>query len=755
MTRPTKPLAMCAAAAALALSVGTMSADSLNCALTGYTATPGLTAAVADNALTLTWDGEKSQEIRLRLAVEGGTPTIRELAVHRKGTPWAVLATNVTPEFTVVAGFRRMSNQQMLPLRGLKVPITSTLIDALKWDAFWDAPLDLGRVPRGSNPPPAEGIANQPGLPRKASEITRASAAYAVKACDVKTNGGRIEVAFPGVLLGPFTGSLQFTVYKGSNLIRQEMVGVTDQPSVAYKYDAGLKGLAIQGGSRAAWRDISNSWQSNLFGGAVNRDSVPLRANNRVVLVEQGKAGSIAAFPPPHTFFWAREVATNLGYNWYREDSETSFSFGVRQAEKEETPEFDANFALYSARPGTTQHMPVYLYPSADSAPATLDAVLALTRNDRYKPLPGYQVMNHHYHMDLGQRLNEAGSFDADIPDLRALRSLGLNIVSQIDSVGAPGGGGGARPDQFLTTLASVEGAKRHSDKGFLVLPNQEFYGSPLGGHTDLLLSHPVYGTQGRKAGQPLFESDPKYGKAYHIGSADDLMDMARLEDVLISMPHPRTKGSTGFPDAVKDLAPFKDPRYQGIGFRWGMGLDLSERRLCDYRCLPLLDDMNNWVADLPIPPKYLMSISEVRFQQPGDDIYASSPVSYVRLGTLPSPNDVSPVNAALMRGDYWITSGEVLIPSYVVKGTGSRRTISVDIEWTFPLEFIEVVWGDGATTERQVISTTDLPPMSRKHFEIPFEATGKKWVRFAAWDTAGNGALVQPVKLNTPAARR
>ena len=95
-------------------------------------------------------------------------------------------------------------------------------------------------------------------------------------------------------------------------------------------------------------------------------------------------------------------------------------------------------------------------------------------------------------------------------------------------------------------------------------------------------------------------ENDPKYGKVYHIGSADDLMEMARREDMLINMPHPRTKGSTGYPDAVKDLPFFNDPHYQGVGFRWGMGLDRSEERLCEYRCQPLLDDMNNWVADKP-----------------------------------------------------------------------------------------------------------------------------------------------------------
>lgn len=779
-----------AAAIALIASGGTASADPLACTVSGYKPLPGMTASVADSALTVTWDGERTQEVRLRFAIEGGAPLIRELAVHRKGTPWAVLAANVTPEFRVVAGMRRMSNQQLQPLNELKVPITAAIIDEHKWDAFWDAPLHLGPVTRGGNPPPAEGIANQPGLPRKADEIVRSAARYALQGCDVKTNGARLDVAFPGVQLGPFTGRLQFTVYRGTNLIRQEIVAKTDLPSVAYKYDAGLKGLAIQSGSRAAWRDISNAWQSYFFGGAVNDNDVPLRASNRVVVVERDKAGSIAAFPPPHTFFWAREVATNLGYNWYRKDSETSFSFGIRQAEKEETPEYEANFALYSARPGTMQRMPVFLYPSADGAQGTVDAVLAFTHGDRYKPLPGYQVMNHHYHMDLGQRLIRAGSLDADIPDLQALRALGLNIVSQIDSVGfgggggapgtaaaagrgaaanaapaptasaqtAPGGGRGGRPDQLVTTLASVEGARRHSDKGFLVMPDQEFYGSPLGGHTDLLFSHPVYWTQGRREGQPLAEKDTKYGTVYHIGSGEDLMEMARREDVLISMPHPRTKGSTGFPDAVKDQPPFKDPHYQGVGFRWGMGVDLSEQRLCDYRCLPLLDDMSNWVVDQPIPPKYLLSISEVRYQQPGDDIYASSPVSYVKLDTLPAPTDVSPVIKALMRGDYWVTSGEVLIDSYAIEGSGNTRTIAAEIEWTFPLEFVEVVWGDGVKTDRQIIPATDLPAFGKHRFSIPFDATGKKWVRFAAWDSAGNGATVQPMKLtgttNRSAAR-
>ena len=737
--------------AALPLLSLLMRAQPPSCDLSAYHAQPHLEAANGADGLTVSWAGESDRELRLRLAVESGTPIVRDLSIRRKGSAWTTLAANARPEFRVVAGFRRMSNQQIQPLTGLNVPITPQIVDEHKWDAFWDAPLDLNTQPaRGGNPPPAAGIANQPGLPRKAEEITRATASYRADRCEVKTDGARLEITFPGLQLGPFAGQLRFTVYRGTGLLRMEAIAKTDQPSVAYKYDAGLAGLSIDARtSRLAWRDTSNTWQSYRFGGADNEREMPLKASNRVLIAERGASASLAIFPPPHTFFWAREIATNLGYVWYRKDAAGVFAFGVRQAEREETPQYDANFALYSARPGTLQHMPVYLFASADAAQPSLDQVLALTHGDRYKALAGYQVMNHHYHMDLGQRLLAAGSLDAEIPDLQALKSLGITIVSQIDSIVEGGGRGGARLNPLAVTRASVDGARRHSDSDFVVMPNQEYYGSPLGGHTDLLFSHPVYWTQGRATGQPLMENDPAFGRVYRIGSADDLMEMATREDVLISMPHPRTKGSTGFPDAVKDTAAFKDSHYQGVGFRWGMGLDLSERRLCERRGLSLLDDMSNWTANRPGPPKYILSISEVRYQAPGDDIYASAPVSYVRLEQLPSPQDVSPVVHALMRGDYFVTSGEVLIPSYAIRGSGDKRTIEADVEWTFPLDFVEVIWGDGVKTGSTIVTTTDLPPMGRHHFSIPFDGASQKWVRLAAWDSAGNGALLQPAKLS------
>jgi hypothetical protein len=107
----------------------------------------------------------------------------------------------------------------------------------------------------------------------------------------------------------------------------------------------------------------------------------------------------------------------------------------------------------------------------------------------------------------------------------------------------------------------------------------------------------------------------------------------------------------------------------------------------------------------------------------------------------------------ALRDGNFFVSTGEILITNYAVAGTGAGRTIAADVEWTFPLSFVEVVWGDGKKVDRHVIPATDLGAFGTKHFAIPFDATGKSWVRFAVWDTAGEGAFVQPVWLNVPTA--
>jgi hypothetical protein len=650
----------------------------------------------------------------------------------------------------------------------------------------------------------------------------------------VKTNGARLEISFPGVQLGVFSGRLQYTVYKGANLIRQEVIAVTQEPSVAYKYDAGIGSLPIQPRSRLAWRDIANTAQGVLLGAASTSEPVTIVSGNRILAAELG-GGAIAAFPPPHNFFWARETSFNLGYNWYRKDSAGTFAFGVRQAEEEAGgaggEDRRQNFALRSARPGTEQRMPVFFAITLGAAESALESAAAFTRGDHFRQLPGYQVMATHFHMGLAGKAQRAGGMDAKVADLEVLKAAGINIVGPIDGGGTvqptpiPGAapspaagrgqvdnpkwlqwtrGLGAPPDLILDEALAFAGvtraelhlppsgppaalpepapsgrggrgaaagrgtsgdpyaaeanyyetARRQAGPGFVVMPNAELLrgevARDLGGHSDLLISHPVYWTQGRAPGQPLVEDHATYGHVYHVGGVEDMMEMARRENILIYMPHPRSKGSTGFPDAIKDTSHFNDANYRGIGFRWGMGLDGSERRLCEYRCLPLWDEMNNWIADKPTPPKFIQAISEVYGETYGDDIYANNPVNYVKIDRLPPPDDWSPIVDAMRRGDYFVTSGEVLIPAYSVQGSGAKWTLTAEVEWTFPLEFAEVVWGDGVSTARQIIPATGLPPFGKHTFRIPWNGPGKKWVRFAVWDSAGNGAMAQPVRLDS-----
>jgi hypothetical protein len=755
------------------------------CDLSGYKRTPGLHASVEKDGVTIQWDGKHGDEIRMRLALRSGTPVVAEISIRGVKQEWRTLGTELKPEFRVETGIRRLPNEQIAPLKAAGIALTPQVVDENKWEAFWDAPLRVSGQAAGPYArnirfwmPPAEGIGDLPGLPRREAEIRRSSATYHSDGCSVRTNGARLEVEFPGAVAGPFQGRLQYTVYRGSNLIRQEIVARTEEKSVAYRYEGGLSGFPISPASRVAWRDIANNWQQNRFGGPINDDEFSLLAANRVIAAQLG-GGTVATFPPPHTFFWARELSVNLGYNWFRKDSDSKFSIGVRQAESEADPSYAArgpgdyreNFSLLSARPGTWQRMPVYFFVSRGNAEDAINSVLTFTRGDRFKALPGYLVMVAHFHPYLVLQLGAFGrGISTTLPDVDALKAAGVNVYAPSDGgIYAWGDVAGQEPaigpQQASARDAAAhhvenlrlyyEIARLHSDKDFWLLPAEEItsgtLAKQLGGHHDLLVSHPVYWGQGRDEGQTLVETDPKYGKVYHIGSPADLMEMARREDLLVFEPHPRSKASAGYPDAIKDTAYFRDERYRGFGFRWGMGLDGSERRLCDYRCLPVLDEMNNAIADLSGPPKYLEAISELHMEGPGDDVYANNPVTYVKVQQAPALDNWAPIIDGMRRGDDFVSSGEVLIPSYNVDGVGDQRTIVADVQWTFPLEFVEVVWGDGQRIDHQIISATDLPPFGRHIFRIPFNAAGKKWVRFAAWDSAGDGALAQPVKLQGP----
>jgi hypothetical protein len=716
------------------------SPTALTCDLHEYKSQPGMTAAIADNLLVVTWKGDREAEIRARYAIDAGQPMVRDLAVRKAaGGAWMPLGENLIPEYRIVTGVRRMSTQQADPLRAAGVELTPDVIARNRWYAFWDAPLFIP-------PPPAAGRGQSSrtlGPPRTEAEIHRASAMFSSSSCVVKSDGISLETTFPGLTMGSFAGDLRFTVYRGTNLIRMDAVASTNDEWVAYKYDGGLRGFSTALTPRVMWRDTGGHVQQYAFGGVPNETIVPLKAANRVLIAE-GKGGSIATFPMPHTFFFTREVDTNLGYVWYRLDEGKRFAFGVRQADREEVAQYVENFALFNAPPGTKQRMGMYFYVSPDSSDPTRQAVLSFTHNDTFKPVAGYKTMVNHFHLRFTERVRASGSFDTPIQDLAAMKSLGLNIIGLSDFHGDLHGNDPG-PVRFKDQKDYREATRRASDADFLVTPWEEpsvFFG----GHYNIMFPRNVYWSKVRQPGQPFTETDSVFGKVYHTGSAEDVQQMLDAEGAYWYHAHPRTKGTTGYPDLILDKAWTKNDRYLGGAFKPGMGMDLSETRLCEWRCFDSTDTMNNLYAGSGLRPKYIIADIDTYQKGPEDDLFPNFPVNYLTLDRVPGPDeDWSPVLKSLRDGQFFVTTGEILIRSYDVQGTGDRRTVTADVEWTFPLSFIEVVWGDGKKIDRQIISATDLPAFGTKHFAIPFDAKGKAWIRFAVWDSAGNGAFVQP----------
>src|SRR5438552_865901 len=547
-----------------------------------------------------------------------------------------------------------MSTQQADPRKAAGVELTPEVIGRNRWYAFWDAALVMK--------PGREII----GPPRNESDIKRGMSSFRTSSCGVKTDGVAVEVTFPGLSMGIFSGDLRFTAYRGTNLVRMDALAMTKEEWIAYKYEAGLKGFSTDLTPRVVWRDTGGQPQQYAFGGVVHKTFAPVRAQNRL-LVAEGRGASLATFTPPHTFFFTREVDTNLGYVWYRKDSATTFAFGIRQADAEETPQYADNFALFNAPPGTVQHMGVYFYASPDPAEATRQAVLRFTHGDEFKPLPGYKTFVNHFHLRFTDRVRASGSFDTPMQDLAAMKALGLNIIGLSDFHGDmhPNDPG---PLRFKDQKDYAEASRRASDKDFLVTPWEE-PSAYFGGHYNIMFPRNVYWSKVRRPGQPLTEKDPVYGTAYHTGSTDDVQKMLDAENGYWYHAHPRTKGTTGYPDLIFDKAWTKNDRYLGVAFKPGMGMDLSEQRMCEWRCFDSTDAMNNMYAGSVPAPKYVIADIDTYQKGPEDELYPNFPVNYLKLDRVPGPDeDWSPILKALRAGDFFVSTGEILIKSYKVE---------------------------------------------------------------------------------------
>ena len=726
------------------------SAQSLTCDLSGYKAAEGLKAESTGGVVTLTWQGESRQELRAAFGVRGGQPVVEELAARKPGGGWLTLGRNLEPEFQVTTGRRRMSKTEDDILKRLHAE-TPENQERYKWNVFWDAPLAV----------PGYDKSHLVGPGRTADEIKRATVAYKSSTCKVATDADRLSVTFNGLSLGLFAGDLQFTVYKGSNLVRQEAIASTDAKDVAFIYKAGLKGFPITDSTKLVWRDTAQVWQEEQFGGEVNQQPVDVLARSRLEVLETG-GGSLGVLTSPHKFFFARENEVNLGYNYYRKDSDSSFSLGIMQPENGEgykawgiTDEVwnrrsevqrhqTLNYALYNAPPGTMQHMPVYYYLSATGSHETQAAIMAYTHDDVYKPVPGFKTITGHFHLELNEMIRDrAGNADFQPPWVPVFRGMGINIVYlgdfHDDSDGHDPG-----PKRLPEQKLYFEGTAKLSDRNFLVMPEEEV-NSFFDGHWYLMTPKPVYFTHAEKGDEstPFKETDPKYGTVYHLHSAEDTLKMVNETGSIMWTAHPRTKSSALFPDLYRNKDFFQSDRF--IGGSWeSLPVDQSQKRLCEVRCFGLNDEMSDWTPK----PKFMLAEGDTYMKRPDDETYPLLAINYLKLDKVPLYNESwSPVVEGLHEGNFFGTTGEILFHNWGIEGSGAKSVYKAEFEYTFPLDFAELVWSDGhGKVDRQIVSLTDTTAFGTKNLRIPFDATGKKWVRLAVWDSAGDGAWLQPV---------
>jgi len=558
---------------------------------------------------------------------------------------------------------------------------------------------------------------------------------FQLQSARARSAGDRLELSFDGLKMGIFSGSIRYVFFPGSRLIQQQAVVSTSEPDTAYFYDAGIRMTADAdrraGGnmeSHVSYFDPRGDFRTIASDGS---EWHPLAVKYRAIATRIGRA-TVAIFPAPHQYFFARDYTNNMGYAWHTAWRGT-ISLGIRQLPDDNSP----YYPWMNAPPGTEQKLSMFLLLDDSEPRALLDDVLRYTHRDVFLKLDGFKTLAPHWHFAYTVQAMEKG-LDWVPPFKPVLKDMGVDAAMIMEFHGD-----GHPADKTELRLREVDALYRacraQSDANFLLIPAEEA-NVHLGGHWALWFPKPVYWFMSRNPDEPFRTTDPKYGTVYRVGDPEELLSMVLAERGYMYQTHPRTKGSTGFPDKIRDTKHFQDPRYIGAGWK-AMPSDLSSPRLGE-RSLKLLDDMSNWGMK-----KRIFGEVDVFQIDATHELYAHMNVNYVRIPSLPSFDNYGDLTGALANGDFFVTTGEVLLPSVNVSaGAGDRINVRARLNYTFPLALAEVVWGDGAETHRKILPLEDTHEFGDREFAWQADAPDWKWARFAVWDVAGNGAFVNPI---------
>jgi hypothetical protein len=688
--------------------------------LSAYRVESGITVSRTVDQLRVSWpldDGSGQLDLDLR----PGQPLIRMMGIAPKvGGPAHALIENADPVTFLLVGSR-----QAPPNRppGMSV-----------FNVFFDTPASR----------PFQSY-------RSRLELKRVR---------VASKGHRATISIGDVTIGPFVGELRLTLYRGANLVHLETVVHTQEDRRAILYDTGFA-LPSASKTRFAWVDTEGKLQRQEV--SANATDRHLAVRHRALIAETA-AGSVACFPPPHQFFFPRDLTDNLKTVWYGREHrglDARFGFGIRQAERG-----GGSFVpWFNAPPGTDQRLGVFYLLSNGDAERVLRETLRYTHGDRYPGLPGYHTFTSHWHMATTMAALEEKSkgVPRTIPDsVRMFKDMGVEIahLAEFHGDGHPQDPGPLRLHEMQAMFAEC---KRLSDGELLVLPGEEA-NIALGqarpgmeaGHWLYLFPKPVYWTTKRGPSQPFVEDQASMGRVYHVGNGDDMVKLLETEGGLAWTSHARIKGSSWTPDFFRTQPFYKSRLWLGAAWK-AMPADLSFDKL-GMRGLNLLDDMANWGDK-----KYLPGEVDVFKIDHTHELFGHMNINYIRLEPDRVPRfDESwqPVLDSLRAGRFFVTTGEVLIPEFTVNGQPSgssivpkpREPVEVRfrLSWTFPLRYIEIISGDGTQVFRDRIDLSDTGSFGEHNLAHKLDLTGRTWVRLEAWDVATDGAFTQPVWLTT-----
>tara|TARA_R110002049_G_scaffold9962_2_gene49665 strand:- start:36341 stop:38410 length:2070 start_codon:yes stop_codon:yes gene_type:complete len=650
-----------------------------------------------NNDLEVTWQAENSEYCQLKLNLEKSKPLFNSIAMGQQGQ-FKEIAANVDPVFTLNVGKRTLKKEN-------------------GWTIFFD------KVP------------------------TRPYKSYVLDfdKNDVKVtkHGKRTVISLNELNALDFKGNLEITIYNGIPLFNIAAVVSTQKDSTAILYDAGLV-------KDKPWETVSfanTDGKIERYKTSSHTSSINQAVKYRTIMGHNTN-GSMAVFPPPHQYFYPLDEAYNLKSVWYGSgyrDLISGYGIGIRHE-----PEGDHRYVpWFNAPPNTAQRLNFFCLLSTGQSEQALENVKKYTHDDKYVPLEGHKTMSSHFHNEFIMKVVLANKPVPEKPEfVDVFKSMGVDIVhlGEFHYTAHPKGPDEVRLKELNTLFNECE---RLSDNEFLLLPGEE-PNEFFGGHWMSFFPKPIYWIMSRDNEKPYVSEDPNYGKVYRIGNKEEMLQLMETEKGLSWTAHPRIKGSTGYPDKYKDETFFKSDYFLGGAWK-AMPADLSTPKL-GLRVLGLLDDMNNWGAK-----KKIIAEADLFTITLENEMYAHMNVNYLKMDNLPKFKEGwQPILDAMQTGNFFSTTGEILIPSFTINGKKSGETVDanvaeveVKIDWTYPLNFVEIISGDGENIYRDHIDLNDTDAFGSQVFKFQTKLKKRTWARLEVWDVAANGAFTQTIYLN------